>query len=106
MLRDDVKPVSTSPQVVKETNSVDNLLKVSFLRNYALSFIMRDSSVYDLDAFYDHPLLSVLTTVMPHYDGYESAFQQYDRETCQVYFGVSYFMTAGLNFSPGACLNL
>lgn len=89
MLRDDVKAVSSSPQLTKDANSVDNLLKISFLRNYALPLIMRDPSLYDLDAFYDHSLLSFLTAVSTHYDGYEAAFQQYDNETHQLYFGVS-----------------
>jgi hypothetical protein len=89
MLRDEVKPLSVSPQLAKDTNAVDNLLKISFLRNYALPLIMRDPSLYDLDAFYDHPLLSFLTAVSPNYDGYEAAFEQYDIETRQVYSGVS-----------------
>lgn len=89
MLRDDVKPLSASPQLAKDTNAVDNLLKISFLRNYALPLIMRDPSLYDLDAFYDHPLLSFLTAMSPNYDGYEAAFEQYDRETRQVYSSVS-----------------
>jgi len=92
MLRDDVKPLSASPQLAKDTNAVDNLLKISFLRNYALPLIMRDPSLYDLDAFYDHPLLSFLTAMSPNYDGYEAAFEQYDIETRQVYSSVSVFI--------------
>lgn len=89
MLRDDIKPVSASPQLTKDANSVDNLLKISFLRNHALPLIMRDPGLYDFDAFYDHPLLSFLTAVPTHYDGYEVAFQQYDKENRQVYLDVS-----------------
>jgi hypothetical protein len=91
MLRDDVKPLSASPQLAKDTSAVDNLLKISFLRNYALPLIMRDPSLYDLDAFYDHPLLSFLTAMSPNHDGYEAAFEQYDIETRQVYSSVSVF---------------
>lgn len=87
MLKDEVKTVSnTPPQITKDTNPVDSLLKISFLRNYALPLIIRDPGLYDLDAFYDHPLLSCLTAGSPHYDTYESAFQQYEKETQQVYF--------------------
>lgn len=92
MLKDEVKTVSnTPPQITKDTNPVDSLLKISFLRNYALPLIIRDPGLYDLDAFYDHPLLSCLTAGSPHYDTYESAFQQYEKETQQVYFDVRIF---------------
>jgi hypothetical protein len=107
MLKDEVKTVTTTPpQLAKEANPVDNLLKISFLRNYALPLIMRDPGLYDLDVFYDHPLLSFLAAVSPHYDGYESAFQQYEKETHQVYLDVRLFVGLLKSLNRNMCLIL